>query len=284
MSVMPTERPPRPPWFGGTIRVVVWLTVLAFVATPAITLFLAYGRLFGPLWGGGKAAGPLALQIQMGGPAPDRSRISTGVLGEERARQIARLQALSGRPEQASGAAQSLQIIAVAFERVKPGTAEASGAAQAIDDDGYRRLSLDLAEAPLDAAVIVADQPIRWQLLGLPAKTWPHVGFEGYAAFDVRDGRPGTVAGFRIGSFGATDIMRAQDPTDGEVSNRTMFCAAAQQWADHFGLPFSAVRFTLLLNPSRIALRDRQPVSDGSIVTTMNPNQLDRLCKQRVSR
>jgi hypothetical protein len=269
---------------GGTIRLIVWLALLACIATPAITLMLAYGKLFGSLWSGSKAVVPLALQINPAGVVPDTSNIDTGLLGQERARQIARLRALSGRPEQASGAAKSLQIIAVAFDGAKRGPAESAGAqSQGIDDDGYRRLSLDLEDMPLDATVVVADQPIRWRLSGL-ANGWPRVGFEGYAAFDVLDGQPGTIAGFRIGSFGATEIMRAADPAEGDVSNRTTFCAASQKWADHFGLPLSTVRFALLLNPSRISLRRRQPVSDGGIVTVIDSNELDRLCKQRVSR
>jgi hypothetical protein len=273
------------PMFGGTVRVLVLLTIFACFATPLTTLILAYGKLFGSLWDGSKAGLPPALQIPPAAPAPYKTNIYTGLLGEERARQIARLKALSGSPEQASGAAKSLQIIAVAFEDPKPGIAKASGAtSQGIDDDGYRRLSLDLKETSLDAVVVVADQPIRWQLSGLAAKTWPHVGFEGYAAFDVRDGQPGTIAGFRIGSFGATEIMRASDPNDGDVSNRTTFCAAAQKWADHFGLSFGAVRFALLRDPSRISLGQRQPFGDGSIVTAMNSDELDRLCKQRVNR
>jgi hypothetical protein len=243
-----------------------------------------YGRLLGLVWSRGNEMPP-TLQINLGNAAPPKPKIVTGVLGEERDKQIARLKSLSGRPEQASGAANSLQIIAVAFEGIKPGVAGMSAAnRQSVDDDGYRRLSLDLAEMPQDAVVIIADQPIRWRLEGLAPGSWPRVGFEGHATFDILNGQPGSLAGFRIGSFGATDTARAVDPTEGEVSNRTTFCRTAQKWADHFGLPFSAVRFALVRNASQISIRRRNPVSDGNIANSLDANELDRLCKQRATR
>jgi hypothetical protein len=285
MSIVPDDATRRPPLLEQVIRFLVWFFVLGCIATPVIVLTLVHGKVFGSLWGGNRDLPQPMLQINLGNAAPAKPKIATGVLGEERSKQIARLKSLSGRPEQASGSATSLQIVAVAFEGVKPGIAETPATKrQSVDDDGYRRLSLDLGQAPNDAVLIIADQPIRWRLEGLTQGSWPHVGFEGYAAFDVLNGQPGTLAGFRIGSFGATDIARAVDPTEGEVSNRTTFCAAAQKWADHFGLPFSAVRFALVRNPSQISIRSRKPVSDGNITNSMDANELDRLCKQRAAR
>jgi hypothetical protein len=281
MSLMPERTTPRPPLLGSVIRFLVWISILGCIATPVIVTTLVYGKLFGTFWGGNNLISQPTLQINLGNAAPPKPKIVTGVLGEERNKQIARLKSLSGRPEQASGSATSLQIVAVAFEGIKPG---AETAAASVDDDGYRRLSLDLGQAPQDAVLIIADQPIRWRLDGLTPGSWPHVGFEGYAAFDVLNGQPGSLAGFRIGSFGATDTARAVDPTDGEISNRTRFCATAQKWADHFGLPFSAVRFALVRNPTQISIRSRKPVSDGDTVNSMDANELDRLCKQRAAR
>jgi hypothetical protein len=236
-------------------------------------------------WAGNSAIPEPALQINLGSAAPPKPKIVTGLLGEERDKQIARLKSLTGRPEQVSGSATSLQIVAVAFEGIKPGVAETAGSkSQSVDDDGYRRLTLDIGQTPQDAVLIIADQPIRWRLEGLTPGSWPHVGFEGYAAFDVLNGQRGSLAGFRIGSFGATGIARAVDPTEGEVSNRTTFCATAQKWADHFGLPFSAIRFALVRNPSQISIRHRKPVSDGNITNSMEAGELDRLCKQRAAR
>lgn len=129
--------------------------------------------------------------------------------------------------------------------------------------------------------MIVADQPIRWRLQGLAPASPPRVGFEGYAAFDVRDGQPGSLAGFRIGAFGATDFNRAIDPSDGELSNRTSFCASVQNWTDYFGVPFDAARFTLLFNPTSITPGSGAVINDGEIAKTLYGGDLDRLCKQR---
>jgi hypothetical protein len=210
--------------------------------------------------------------------APSKPGIVTSVLGKERERQIARLRALTGRPELASGTAASLQVIAVAFDGTKPG--RGGGSKQAVDQDGYRILQLDLARAPRDAVVIIADQPIRWRLQGLTPASGPRVGFEGYAAFDVLDGQPGSLAGFRIGTFGANSFARAADPTAGDGNNHQGFCTSLQNWADHFGLPFDAIRFTLLLNPSRIAPTSGLTQSDGDTDKTMYAGDLVRLCKR----
>lgn len=264
----------------------VWFTILGCIATPVILMLTVYGRVFGSFAGRGNDGFHQTFeQINFGNSAPPKPEIVTNVLGEERDRQIARLRALTGRPEQASGAAASLQIIAVAFEGPKPATVEVPGSTRlSVDDDGYRRLSLDLGQAPGNAVVIIADQPIRWRLHGLTPDSRPRVGFEGYAAFDVLDGQPGSLAGFRIGAFGAAGFARAVDPTGGEVSIRQTFCASLQNWADHFGLPFDAVHFTLLLNPGRITPNRSSTPSDGEIVKTMYSTDLDRLCKQRANR
>src|SRR4029079_15307718 len=87
-------------------------------------------------------------------------------------------------------------------------------------------------------------------------------------AFDILDGQPGSLAGFRIGTYGAARFARAVDPTTGEASNRQGFCSSLQAWADHFGLPFDAVRFTLLANPSRITPTSGLAESDGGIEQT----------------
>lgn len=287
MSVTQTEPPPRPPpLLESVIRFFVWFTVLGFIAMPVVVLTMTYGKVFGSFAGHNNDR---VWQIpEQTGPHEAASRkpsIVTSVTDKERERQIARLRALTGRPELASGTAASLQVIAVAFDGTKlyrGGTS--SQARQAVDQDGYRILQLDLKQAPRDAVVIIADQPIRWRLEGLTPGSAPRVGFEGYAAFDVLDGQPGSLAGFRIGTFGSSHFAHAVDPTVGEVSNRQGFCKSLQNWADHFGLPFEAIRFTLLLNPSRIAPTSGQAQSDGDTDKTMYAGDLIRLCKQRAGR
>jgi hypothetical protein len=268
----------KPPLLESVIRFLVWFTILGFIATPAVVVLTTYGRVLGN-WRAVPEIPPLAQQNTTG---PVKPVIVTGLMGEERARQIARLKALTGRPEQASGIVSSLQIIAVAFDRTKPGlTADPVPTNQSVDDDGYRRLTLDLDQVPHDAVVIIADQPIRWRVQGLAAAS-PRLGFEGHAAFDVADVPPGSLAGFRIGAFGASGFARALDPAEGEVSIRQAFCSSLQNWADHFGLAFDAVRFTLLLNPSRITPGSGAPQSDGGSDRVFYGSDLDRLCKQRL--
>jgi hypothetical protein len=281
MSVTPTDPSPRPPLIEQVIRFFVWFTVLGFIAMPVVVLTMTYGQVFGSFFGRNNDGLLQVLQHagphEVGSPKPG---IVTSVLNKERERQIARLRALTGRPELASGTAASLQVIAVAFDRLKPATSSP----QAVDQDGYRILQLDLKQSSRDAVVIIADQPIRWRLKGLTSGSAARVGFEGYAAFDILDGQPGSLAGFRIGTFGAPRFARAVDPTVGEVSNRQGFCSSLQDWADHFGLPFDAVRFTLLVNPSRITPTSGLAESDGDTDKTMYAADLVRLCKPRAGR
>lgn len=283
MSVAPTEKTPRPALLESVIRFLVWSTILGCIAAPVVMMASVYGRVFGSYWSrGNDAYHPVFEQIGRTAPQP---KIVTNLLDEERDRQIARLRALSGRPEQAAGAARSLQIIAVAFEGIKAATGQVAGSpGPGVDEDGYRRLSLDLSQAPDDAFVVIADQPVRWRLVGLTPDSRPRVGFEGYAAFDVLGGQPGSLAGFRIGAFGATGFARAADPTGDEVSTRQTFCASLQNWTDHFGLPSDAVRFTLVVNPGRIAPNRSSTPSDGEIVKTLSGADLERLCKSRANR
>lgn len=151
-------------------------------------------------------------------PAPPTPKI-TNVLAQERAKQIERLTALTGRAEMASGAVSSLHLIAVAFEGVKPDDVGTQVfPRQSVYEDGYRRLTLDVSPALHDAVVMISDQPIRWTTVGLRPGSWPRLAFEGIAPFDIVDGQKGSLAGFRIAAFGATNVMRAIDPTKGEVS------------------------------------------------------------------
>jgi len=279
MSVTQTDPPPRPPLLESVIRFFVWFTVLGFIATPVVVLTMTYGHVLGSAVG--RNNDKFQQILENAGPrdtAPSKPGIVTSVFGKERERQIARLRALTGRPELASGTAASLQVVAVAFDGTKPDRGGASK--QAVDQDGYRILQLDLARAPRDAVVIIADQPIRWRLQGLTPASGPRVGFEGYAAFDVLDGQPGSLAGFRIGTFGANSFARAVDPTAGDGNNHQGFCTSLQNWADHFGLPFDAIRFTLLLNPSRIAPTSGLAQSDGDTDKTMYAGDLARLCRR----
>jgi hypothetical protein len=195
-----------------------------------------------------------------------------------------RLGALSARPEMASGGVNAVQFIAVKFEDIKPDAAEAAALPrQRVDADGYRRLTLDMTGVPREAVVLVSDQPVRWRITGLQPRSWPRVGFEGYAAFDVADGQPGTLAGFRIGMFGAKSVMHPADPTQGQVSNRQTFCSSVERWTYHFGIPFSRSQFTLLLNPTTIAPRSGVPRSDGEVAKNLFSQDIVWLCRRNTS-
>jgi hypothetical protein len=275
---------PGRPLLDSVIRFLVWTWIIACVSAPLLLVALFYFELWGsfPLSRGSDAFNRTAESIFSGRPAVPAPKIATGVLAQERARQIERLNALTGRAEMASGAAASIHLVAVAFEGIKPDAVEAVVfPRQRVYPDGYRRLTLDMAQAQREGVVLVSDQAIRWSIVGLQPGAWPRVGFEGYAAFDVADGQPGSLAGFRIGVFGFGEVARAVDPTKGEVSIPQTFCASVQTWVQHFGVFFDAARFTLLLNPTRVAPRPGVIASDGEIAKTLLADEIEGLCKRR---
>src|SRR4029079_9358771 len=113
---------------------------------------MTYGQVFGSFFV--RNNDKLLQVLQQAGPheiGSSKPGIVTSVLDRERERQIARLRTLTGRPELASGTAASLQVIAVAFDRLKPATS--SREQQAVDQDGYRNLQLDLKQSSRDAIV-----------------------------------------------------------------------------------------------------------------------------------
>ena len=285
MTFSQSEPRPGRSLLESVIRFLVWSMIIGCIAMPLLLTALIYSELFAafPFWRGSESFRRTVDSVLGEGSKAPTPKIVTGVLEQERARQIARLAALTGHPELASGAASSVQFIAVVFEGIKPDAVEAIALPrQRVYEDGYRRLTLDMAQAQREAVVLTSEQPIRWTVAGLQPRSWPRLGFEGYAAFDIADGQPGSLAGFRIGAFGATDLMRAADPTQGEVSIRHTFCKSVQTWVDHFGIAFNTARFTLLLNPTRVAPRAGVPSSDGEIAKTMFGDEIERLCKRRL--
>jgi hypothetical protein len=283
---MPTVQPGQKPWrcrLESFIRVLVWSTLLSLIAMPLLLTAFVSNHLFGVFSFDRREETFRRVSHLVFGEQTNSSqpKAVTSLLGQERAKQIEKLTALSAAPEMASGAVDEIQFVATEFENIKPASAEHLGIArERVYADGYRQMTLDMAGLSRQAVVLVSQQPIRWTIVGLQPRSRPVLGFEGYAAFDIVDGRPGSLAGFRIGVFGSTGFIHETNPERGDISNRDTFCSSVQKWVDHFGITLDRARFTVLLNPTSIAPRLGAPLSDGEIAATRFGSEIQYLCER----
>ena len=273
MTASESPPPPRPSFLDSLIRLLVWSSVVGTLAVPVLLIALFNSQIIVSF----PFLGDNGFNATFNKLFP--SRPTSGIVtadGGSRAAQIERLRAMTARPEMASGAALQLHVVAVAFDEEKPEPSPASNA-PVVDPDGYRRVSLDLSRSK-DAVVVIADQPLRWSVAGAGG-AWGRIGFEGLAPFDVSNGRPNLLAGFRIGAFGARETARAVDPFHADQRRQRALCNSVRLWSEHFGVTTTQVTFALIANPTRIAL-DGTIVSDGQLRRSWTGTWLNSLCKQ----
>ncbi len=80
----------------------------------------------------------------------------------------------------------------------------------------------------------------------------------------MRDGRPGLLGGFRSRAFGAPATAPVLDPSRYGPARAGRFCDAARLWAAQYGLPLDRLRYTLVENPTFLALDGERLRTDGS--------------------
>lgn len=256
---------------GTIIRYVVWATIIGLIATPVLRLALIHFQV-------GAALMPNWATTPYSGGSWSR-KTSREALDEARYEQMLRLSSFIGSPEMAAGAARSLHIVAVAFDAMKPrATGDATSPDASVYPDGYRRMTLDMTRADREAVLVIADQPIRWTIAGQKAGDWPRVAFEGVAALDIDTAEPRSIAALRIAPFGASKVMRVAEPGDERSDATRQFCRAAVNWSEFFALPDATVRFTMLVDPTHLAVGRTKVTSDGRIERAMNQRQVAALC------
>ncbi|AWN49335.1 hypothetical protein DK419_25765 [Methylobacterium terrae] len=197
-------------------------------------------------------------------PDPD---IQIPDVSAERAAQRERLIGWTAHPDRVSGSAAALDLIGLVFTAPRdPGT-------------GYRPLAIDLAGAPDRAVVVVTEQPLRLALTSLPPDRAGALGVEASAAFGLADGRSGLLAGFRALPYGAAAVAPVLDPSRFGPGTLRDFCAALRLWAVQFGLPVGRTRYTLIENPTQIALAGEAVHTDGTARGRVSGRRLARLCR-----
>ncbi|MGF3022809.1 hypothetical protein ACQVP2_08265 [Methylobacterium aquaticum] len=185
----------------------------------------------------------------------------------ERSTQRERLIGWIAHPDRVSGSAAALDLIGLVFTTPRePGS-------------GYRPLAVDLAGAPDRAVVLVAEQPLSVALTTVPPDRAGALGVESTAAFTLAEGRPGLLAGFRALPYGAAEVAPVLDPRLSGPETLRSFCAALRLWAVQFGLPAWRTRYTLIENPTRIALAGEAVQGDGTPRGRVSGRRLARLCR-----
>ncbi|GJD48462.1 hypothetical protein OPKNFCMD_1181 [Methylobacterium crusticola] len=239
-------------------------------------------------------------ELPLGPPAdaPAAGAIQTPDVAPERAAQRERLIGWTAHPDRVAGSAARLDLIGLLFTAPRPPEPDATASrAPGRDDDaprtppgrsageragyraGYRPVNLDLARAPERAVVVLAEQPVAWSVTTAPPDRAGAFGVESTAPFALRDGRPGLLAGFRVQAFGAPQVAPVLDPHRFGPGTLRAFCAALRLWAVQFGLPLERARYTLLENPTRVALDGGRIRSDGIARGRVSGPRLARLCR-----
>ncbi len=279
---------------SNVVRYMAWSMVIGLVAVPLIFMGLFASRAFYAL---AFSSHPAVFdRIARPNPEAAETAIANGAPQKALIEQKTRLIKLTGRAEMASGAASTLEFVAIIFTKAKPASSgnpsgenpsgeNPSGEnlrdALAADADGYRKLTLRIGENDAIAAVMYSDQAIRWSIEGLKPGSWPRLAFEGYASFDIANGLPGSLAGFRIGVFGAARYVRPVEIADGSRSAGRELCSSAVIWARYFGIDLARTRFTLISDPATITVDPGAIQTDGSTVRIIDGAQLAKSCARR---
>ena len=254
----------------------VWSSVIGTLAVPVLLLAVFNSQIFVSFPFMRDETGFEKTIRRLFFPPPTTTGIVTAD-GRSRAEQMQRLRAMTARPEMASGAALQLNMVVLTFDEVKPEPSPVSNA-PAVDPDGYRRMTLDLAQSK-DAVVLIADQPLRWTITGV-GSAWGRIGFEGLAPFDVVNGRPNLLAGFRVAAFGAREPARAIDPFHADRRGRDAVCSSVRLWTEHFAVTAAQVTFSMIANPTRVSATGGAIASDGQLRRAWTGSWIESLCKR----
>ena len=265
----PIARPPAP--LDSIIRFLLWSAVIGAIAVPVLLITYFNSSLIAamPIFRDDGRGRVTIVVSQPGGIVTGRG---------DRAEQVARLRSFTARPEMAAGAATRVNFVIVAFTE-KPEPNAKSGSRHVIDRDGYRRMTLDLAGLPRQALVVIADEPIRWTVTGANS-TWGLIGFEGLAPFDIANGRPGMLAGYRIAAFGARDTASASSPLQADQRLRYNLCRSLLAWTAHFGTTFSQTAFALITDPSKIGSSNGSVTTDGQAGVSWTGAAIKSYCRR----
>lgn len=253
---------------GGAFRTfgyVLLVLIFVFIIAPAIFLQQFFAGLGAFIWNG-----PNAIETGSGPVAVSRGGIVNKAMPENRAAAAVKLADLSAERYEAGGTLRRLRFVGIQF----------NGGDDRMTNPADRKRS-DLVlnlNMPKDLGVVfIAAEPINWTVNNRGARERARLGFEGAAPFGIR-AEPGTIAGFRIGAFGASRNAYPIDPVDETRANLVRFCTAMQHWGDHFGVEFDRMEYVLLTNPTAVTLDAEGANGGGRVGAYYSGSTLRNLC------
>lgn len=259
------SRAEPPPLLDSVVRFLVWTGIIGGLATPIVLMLMLSSRL--------DLAGQTArtskfeeVQRTLWDAWPWRGGIVAGGKSDTLGKDVRRLRDYTAFAGEAATVANSLEVIVV---RIGDGQSPPDAALP--QRAGYRTISLDITGAHRTGVLLVADAPILWNVVASSPTQRARIGFEGAAPFDIANGYPGLLAGFRVASFGAESTMQVRDALVTETGDVRRYCASLEMWAAHFGVQLGDVGVTFIDGPTSIRISDRGVVHDGSELSGRTP-------------
>ena len=254
------HRAGTPPLVDSVVRVLVWSSIIASLTVPILAVLMIWQISFFAPWDLGREPRFEELQRRVVALRAWFGGIVSGGNPHSLTADARRMRNLSAYNGEATTVAATLHLVIVRFADRPGETARPSALPQR---NGYRSVGIDITAAGRSAALIIADAPVLWNVTADAPAQRARLAFEGEAAFDIANGYPGLLAGFRIGSFGAGNTTRPLDMLDGRSGGVRRFCAALAQWTSHFGLkPFDTTA-TVVENPTAIRVTPGGVAHDG---------------------
>jgi hypothetical protein len=218
---------------GARAGRVVTVLLIVCLALPIVTAVSIFGSVNLHLWRGLPTLDPLLSKMES---AQERS----GVMSGDDPRLLKRLYQRLEKMAAPSAEARHADFVHVILLSFPPATKQAGPRAQSVlesrKDAAVQRASLDLSAIGTSAAVLIADQPVIWEIAGARPDQRAKIGFEGPFAFDLVGAHSGLLAGFRVSAFGGGLTARPRDYLEAGADRtyQRRACASIDRWQSYF--------------------------------------------------
>lgn len=226
-------------------RIVFWLIIGALVillAAPIILIATIRGMV-----GNSILHGPIADMLDPNSTfrAPQPNDIAFGGDPKKTAELAKRLRDSAAPPDEASIRDRVLHVAVV--DGLPPQIETPKG------EKAPPKVVVDLGRANTAAVLIVSPGPAVWRVENASPGLSAAIGVEGAFAFDIENGPPRVLSGFRIGAFGAEDAVSPSDYLNNTgIKRSSKFCDALRKWTSLYGVSPKEVRIFVFRAPQRI--------------------------------
>lgn len=257
-------------------RLLIALGVIGFIAPLAMTLIMMV-----------KATSAINSAFK----SPDEERqIASGLSGFEINWRTRQLKNLLAPRSVVAGAASSVTIAAVTFdrhnaERVQKAQELAAGenSTSAVNAalSAPHPLTVDYGDATRRAVVLISADSLAIDVAATnPANAMGVLGLELKTFADVSKLKPGMLAGYKVEAATGTETVVPDDPEVVNAESKRKICDAVKSWTRHFGLRAAQAEFVLFRDPATLSFDGSKWVSDGSVATRLFDTDMDAICRR----